>query len=127
MYGSWALAIALDGAMAIAGAPWQMCVIAFVSFGAATAGMVVWNTLMHTLVPQDMIGRVSSFDWFMSTGLIPVSFALTGPVAELIGARTTLAVAGLLGAAACAFLFVPGVRDPERRPLQSARQPISST
>jgi hypothetical protein len=87
----------------------------------------VWNTLMHTLVPQDMIGRVSSFDWFISTGLIPVSFALTGPMADLIGARTTLAVAGVLGVAACAFLFVPGVRDPERRPLESARQPISST
>jgi MFS family permease len=127
MYVAWALAIALDGGMAIAGAAWQMCVIAFVSFGASTAGMVVWNTLMHTLVPQDMIGRVSSFDWFVSTGLIPVSFALTGPVAELIGARTTLAVTGLLGAAAFAFLFVPGVRDPERRPLQAPRQPISST
>ena len=127
MYVAWTLAIVLDGAMAIAGAAWQMCLIAFVSFGASTAGIVVWNTLMHTLVPQDMIGRVSSFDWFVSTGLIPVSFALTGPVAELIGARTTLAVAGLLGAATCAFLFVPGVRDPERRPLQAPPQPISST
>jgi len=127
MYAAWTLAIALDGALAIAGAAWQMCLIAFVSFAASTAGMVVWNTLMHTLVPQDMIGRVSSFDWFVSTGLIPVSFALTGPVAELIGARTTLAVAGLLGTATCAFLFVPGVRDPERRPLQAPRQPISST
>jgi Transmembrane secretion effector len=127
MYVSWALAIGLDGGMAVVGAAWQMCVIAFVSFAASTAGMVVWNTLVHTLVPQDMIGRVSSFDWFVSTGLIPVSFAVTGPVAELIGARTTLAVAGLLGAAACAFLFVPGVRDPERRPLQAPRQPISST
>jgi MFS family permease len=127
MYAGWAVAIALDGAMAIAGAAWQMCAIAFVSFSCSTAGMVVWNTLMHTLVPPEMIGRVSSFDWFMSTGLIPVSFAVTGPVAELIGARTTLGVAGLLGAAAFAFLFVPGVRDPERRPLPSPRQAISST
>jgi predicted MFS family arabinose efflux permease len=127
MYAAWAIAIGLDVGMAIAGAAWQMCVIAFVSYASSTAGMVVWNTLMHTLVPQDMIGRVSSFDWFISTGLIPVSFALTGPMADLIGARTTLAVAGVLGVAACAFLFVPGVRDPERRPLESARQPISST
>jgi hypothetical protein len=60
---------------------------------------------------------VSSFDWFVSMGLIPLSFAVTGPVAELLGARTTLALSGLLGALTLAFLFVPGVRDPERRPL----------
>jgi hypothetical protein len=126
MYVAWAVAIGLDIGVAVAIAAWQMCVIAFVSFGCSTAGMVVWNTLLHTRVPPEMIGRVSSLDWFVSIGLIPVSFAVTGPVAELIGARTTLAVAGLLGVAACAFLFVPGVRDPERRPLESARQPISS-
>jgi hypothetical protein len=81
--------------------------------------MVVWNTLLQTLVPPEMIGRVSSFDWFVSIGLVPVSFALTDPVAELIGARTTFAVAGILGVATCALLFVPGVRHPERRPLES--------
>ena len=78
--------------------------------------MVVWNTLMNTLVPPEMLGRVSSFDWFVSIGLTPLSFAITGPVAELIGARDD---AG--GWPACSarrrssFLFIPGVRDPERR------------
>jgi hypothetical protein len=81
--------------------------------------MVVWNTLVQTLVPPTMIGRVSSLDWFVSIGLVPISFALTGPMAELIGARLTLGVAGVLGVATCALLFVPGVRDPERRPLES--------
>jgi MFS family permease len=117
MYAGWALAIALDGALALSGAAWQMCVISFVSFAAGTTGMVIWNTLVQTLVPSDMLGRVSSLDWFISIGLVPISFALTGPMADLIGARTTLGVAGLLGALSCAILFLPGVRDPERRPL----------
>jgi hypothetical protein len=60
---------------------------------------------------------VSSFDWFVSIGLTPLSFAITGPVAELLGARTTLAVAGILGTATAGFLFLPGMRDPERQPL----------
>src|SRR5215211_2248530 len=119
MYAAWAFAIGLDVALAVAGAAWQMCVIAFVSYAAATAGMVVWNTLVQTLVPPTMIGRVSSLDWFVSIGLVPISFALTGPIAELTGARVTLGVAGVLGVATCALLFVPGVRDPERRPLES--------
>jgi hypothetical protein len=67
-----------------------------------------------------MLGRVSSFDWFVSMGLIPLSFAVTGPVAELLGARTTLAVAGLLGAVTLVFLYVPGVRDPEQEPLAAS-------
>ena len=95
-----------------------MCVIALVSFGLGTVGMLVWNTMINTLVPPDMLGRVSSFDWFVSTSLIPLSFAVTGPIAELLGARTTLALSGVLGGLTLAFLFIPGVRDPEReKPL----------
>ena len=60
-----------------------------------------------------------SLDWFVSIGLTPLSFAITGPVAELLGARTTLAVAGALGTATFLFLFIPGVRDPERERLST--------
>jgi Na+/melibiose symporter-like transporter len=117
MWGAWAAGDLLIVGLAVAGAAWQMCLIALVSFGLGTAAMVVWNTMMNTLVPAEMLGRVSSFDWFVSTGLIPLSFAVTGPVAELLGARTTLALSGLLGALTFAFLFVPGVRDPQAEPL----------
>jgi Na+/melibiose symporter-like transporter len=117
MWGAWAAGDLLIVGLAVAGVAWQMCLIALVSFGLGTAAMVVWNTMMNTLVPAEMLGRVSSFDWFVSTGLIPLSFAVTGPVAELLGARTTLALSGLLGALTFAFLFVPGVRDPQAEPL----------
>ena len=79
--------------------------------------MVVWNTLIQTRVPAEMLGRVSSLDWFVSIGLLPVSFALTGPIAELVGAEATLMGAGVLGSLAALLLFVPGVRDPEAEPL----------
>jgi hypothetical protein len=66
-------------------------------------------------VPARLLGRVSSFDWFISTGLVPVSFALTGPVAGIFGARTTLVGAGIVGGiVTLAFLFLPGMRDIER-------------
>ena len=51
----------------------------------------------------------------MSTSLVPISFALTGPVSAGLGAQTTLIVAGIAASAVTvAFLFVPGVRDTER-------------
>jgi MFS family permease len=116
MWMAWCLGDLLFIALAFAGSVWLMCVVAFVNFALGTAAMVVWNTLMNTLVPPELLGRVSSFDWFVSIGLTPVSFAITGPVAGLIGARETLALAGALGTLTFLFLFIPGVRDPEREP-----------
>jgi hypothetical protein len=46
---------------------------------------------------------------------VPVSFALTGPVAAWIGAKETLVAAGVLaGVATLFFLFLPGMRETER-------------
>ena len=124
MYVLWAFSGLMTAGFAISGAAWQMCVFSFVSFAANTCGMVVWNTLMQTRVPPEMLGRVSSLDWFVSIGLLPVSFALTGPVAELVGAKETLIGAGVLGTLSGLLLLVPGVRDPEAEPLPDARGPV---
>jgi hypothetical protein len=55
-----------------------------------------------------------------------VSFALTGPVAELLGAEETLIGAGVLGTLSGLLLLVQGVRDPEAEPLPDARAPVPS-
>lgn len=123
MYVAWALSSLTTAGFAIAGAPWQLFVFSFVGFALNTVGMVVWNALMQTRVPSEMLGRVSSLDWFVSAGLIPVSFALTGPIAELIGTEATLIGAGVFGALAGGLLFIPGVRDPESEPLPDTRIP----
>ena len=78
-------------------------------------GDITWSTLMQTYVPGEMLGRVSSLDWMVSFGLVPISFALAGPAAEAFGVTETMIGAGVLsGAVFIAFLLVPGVRDPER-------------
>jgi len=80
-------------------------------------GSVIWTTLLQQLVPRELLGRVSSLDWLMSVGLVPVSYALTGPVSGVLGPDATLVWAGILGAIFMfGLLFVPGVRDPERVP-----------
>jgi len=119
MWTAWCVGDVLFIGLAFADTAWVMCLISFVNFALGTAALVVWNTLMNTLVPAELLGRVSSFDWFVSIGLTPLSFAITGPVAEALGARETLAVAGALGALTFLFLFIPGLRDPERQPLPS--------
>jgi hypothetical protein len=62
-----------------------------------------------------MLGRVSSLDWLISIGLLPVSFALTAPVAAAVGVRVTLVGAAVIGATVTlGALFLPGMRDIER-------------
>jgi len=115
MYASWALgSLALVG-FGLATAVWQLMAISFVEGAFFTTGLIVWGTLVHTLVPAGLLGRVTSLDWFVSTSLVPISFALTGPAAAWIGVETTLVAGGVIGCAATLlFLFVRGVRDTER-------------
>ena len=94
---------------------WQLMVISAGIFAGLTIGNLIWFTLMGTLVPNEMLGRVTSFDMMISFSLTPVSNALTGPVAALLGVRSTLLWAGLIGGAVTLVaLVVPGVRDPEK-------------
>ncbi len=71
------------------------------------AGTIVWATIKRRHVPGSMPGRVSSLDWLISIGLLPLSFALTAPVAGLVGARATLIGAAAIGGAITLAALVP--------------------
>src|SRR2546423_5039075 len=80
------------------------------------AGTIVWATLKQRHVPAAMLGRVSSLDWLISIGLLPLSFALTAPVAAAVGVRATLVGAAAIGGlVTLAALFLPGMRDVEEK------------
>ena len=114
LYVVWTIGTFLIAGFGVATALWQMMAVSFAMQALFTAGLIVWATLMHKLVPSELLGRVSSFDWLVSVSLIPVSFALTGPIAAAIGAKTTLIGAGVVaGLTTIAFLFVPGMRATE--------------
>ncbi len=104
-----AMFVGLYGAMA---GVWQACLITFVVSGLFALTNIIWQTLLQSLVPRELLGRVSSVDWLIGTGLVPLSFALTGPAALTFGHRATIAGGGLIAAAAfAAILLVPGVRQ----------------
>jgi len=124
IYVVWTLATFAVAGYGLAVLPWQAMAAGFAFNVFETAGAVVWATMKHRLVPRPLQGRVSSLDWFVSIGLLPLSFALTGPVAAAIGARATLIGAGVLGGlVTLAFLYVPGMRDIERQGLLDRSAP----
>jgi MFS family permease len=116
IYACWTLATLAVAGYGVSSAMWQLMLAAVMFNALETAGTIVWATLKQRHVPRSMLGRVSSIDWLISIGLLPLSFALTGPVASALGSRGTLVAAGMIGAAVTgAAFFVPGVRDIERR------------
>jgi MFS family permease len=116
MYLAWGLATLPFLVYAFGTALWQFLVFALFEGACMTAGMVVWGTLMSTRVPPELRGRVHSLDWFVSIGLTPISFALTGPVSSAIGIDGTLVLAALAPAVATLILYVvAGLRRDEER------------
>lgn len=59
------------------------------------AGMVIWGTLLQRRVPTQMLGRVSSLDFFVSLAFMPVSFAVVGPLSKVVSMQTIFLVAGV--------------------------------
>jgi DHA3 family tetracycline resistance protein-like MFS transporter len=115
LYVSWALATLAVAGFGFATELWHAMAAKLVAGALGAVGTIVWMTLTHRLVPTELRGRIESVDWLVSVGLVPVSFALTGPVAAVLGARATLVAAGVLGAlSAIAFLVFPGMRQTER-------------
>ena len=67
-------------------------------------GIAAWLTLISELVPEHLLSRVMSFDFFGSLGLTPVGFVLAGVAATTVAPTTILAIGGALGAV---LWFVP--------------------
>jgi hypothetical protein len=118
MYVTWSLATLAIAGYGLAVACWQLALASLAFNGLEAAGTVWWATTKHRLVPPELRGRVSSFDWFVSIALVPLSYAFTAPVAAAIGARETLILVGCVGAlTTLAPLLLRGMREIERTGL----------
>ncbi|MBM0126633.1 MFS transporter [Pimelobacter simplex] len=107
-------------------AVWQVAAAAFVLGALFSAPMVIWGTLLQRRVPPELLGRVASLDFFVSISLMPVSMAVAGPVADLIGLEATFAIAALVPGVAAAVAIV-GARLPADELAHPLRdEPVSS-
>jgi predicted MFS family arabinose efflux permease len=78
--------------------------------------VTLWQTALQERIPREALSRVFSYDWLGSLVLMPLGFAVAGPLAMAIGIDATLwLAAGLLFASSIAVALVPGVRRITRR------------
>ncbi|MGZ6706780.1 MAG: MFS transporter [Solirubrobacteraceae bacterium] len=127
---------AFVAALALVGASLQAGII---GSGMGTAGIAVvqvitgvcvalfftlWDMSIQEQVPARAVSRVSSYDFTLSMGLMPLGMAMAGPVSNALGLHATLRWMSVLGVLfALAWLAQPSVRRlrrPERGDEQSA-------
>ncbi|MFB7363817.1 MFS transporter [Streptomyces hydrogenans] len=94
-----------------------LTLVMFVSGVAMEIFGVSWMTTMHQEIPEEKLSRVSAYDWFGSTALLPLSTALAGPAETAFGRTASLWGAVVLMTVVTALvLLVPDVRRMTRRP-----------
>jgi hypothetical protein len=94
------------GIVVLAVSPWYELAVVSAAWRGFWIGIGIasWMTLISELVPERLLSRVLSFDYFGSFALTPVGFVLAGVAATAIAPTTILAVGGALGAI---LWFVP--------------------
>lgn len=103
---------ALPLGLLAAGAPAPLTIA---GYGIALAGLgflgPVWDTSVQSAVPAHALARVTSYDWLLSLGAMPLGYAVAPVAAAAWGPEVPLAVAAVtVGTACLATAAVPGVR-----------------
>ena len=71
---------------------WEVLIFPLVASPMMLLGNVIWESMMQTEIPKEMLGRATSVDWFLSLGLSPVGLVVAGLVANEWGVRTYFVV-----------------------------------
>lgn len=85
---------------------------------------IIWNTSLQQVVPGDMIGRVTSLDWFVSLLLVPIGNLAVAQLLVTVDPSVLMIAGGSMAAAIKLLaLALPSVRDFD---VVSPSEPVSS-
>jgi MFS family permease len=87
---------------------WSLAAFEAVTGVAVALCFTIWETALQERIPAEAQSRVSSFDYLGSLTLMPIGYALVGPVSDALGIRTTAVAASVVTGAIC--LLVAGSR-----------------
>jgi hypothetical protein len=99
------LSLAFDAPLSV------LTVAAFAAGAAQGAFDPLWGTTVQRLLPDDVLSRISAYEWFGSLLFLPVGYLLAGPLSQTIGVRLLLLLAtGWLVVSTLAVLALRQVR-----------------
>jgi MFS family permease len=97
--------------LAVAPSVWLLSVAAFCAGAGLSVHLTLWFTLFQREIPEAVQSRVSSYDVLFSFVLMPLGFAIVGPVSDAIGVTETLWLSlGVMLTTWALILSLPSVR-----------------
>lgn len=99
MWTIWTVASLATLIIAFATHYWEVLIFPIIAEPLLLLGNVIWESMMQTEVPRDLLGRASSVDWFVSLALAPFGIVLAGILATEWGVRTYFLVMSLVASA----------------------------
>ena len=81
---------------------WEVINFPIVASPMMIFGNVIWESMMQSEVPRDLLGRASSVDWFVSLGIAPLGLVIAGEIANYVGVRAYFV-------AFCVICVLPGL------------------
>jgi MFS family permease len=120
-FGAWSLA-ALPALAFVRPLPTAAIAIAYGVYQAGIAfGNNMFETVMQSEVPRELLSRVDSFTWLVALGLLPLGQALAGPLSDAVGTDAVLIGAAALVVVSCAA----GIAAPSVRAITRVSTPAS--
>lgn len=113
MWSAYGAAVVPICAMALSRTIWLVGLCVVVEVGLIVYGDVLFFAMLQQLVPQKLLGRVSSVLYLMAVGLMPLGTLLAGILATVMGIRVTLFLSAVITSVTTFILLFPDVRDPE--------------
>ena len=68
-------------------------------------GNTIYMTIIQTTVPNDKMGRVISIDHSISSLISPFGALISGPLVDIIGARTVFLLSSIIGVVATSYTW----------------------
>ena len=75
---------------------WELVIFPIISAPMIILGNTIWESMIQSEVPRELLGRVSSVDWFVSLGIAPLGLLVAGGLADLVGVRTYFVVLAII-------------------------------
>ncbi len=110
--------------LVVAPSVWLLSIASFCAGAGIAVHLTLWFTLFQREIPEKMQSRVSSYDVLGSFVLMPIGFAIVGPLADAIGVDETLWLSlGVMLTTWALILSLPSVWALRAPPVDSLAAP----
>jgi MFS family permease len=92
----WSIGSLAALVMGVATNFWEVIIFPVVVSPMIIFGNVIFESMMQSEVPRELLGRASSVDWFVSLGVAPLGLVVASQVANVIGVRAYFVVFGII-------------------------------